>query len=35
LFKIMYADDAYFINVDNINQIVKTLNQKLMESVDL
>ena len=35
LFKIMYGDDAYFINVDNINQIVKTLNQKLMESVDL
>lgn len=35
LFKMMYADDAYFINIDNINQIVKTLNQKLLESVDV
>lgn len=34
LFKIMYGEDAVFINVGNINQIVTTLNKKLLESVD-
>jgi hypothetical protein len=33
-FKTMYGNDAVFINVGNINQIVNTLNKKLLESVD-
>ena len=34
LFKIMYGNDAVFVNVGNINHIVGTLNKKLVESVD-
>jgi hypothetical protein len=33
-FKTMYGNDSVFINVNNINQIVNTLNKKLLESVD-
>ena len=34
LFKIMYGQDAVFIDVGNMNQIVTTLNKKLMENID-
>lgn len=35
LFKTMYGKDSVFINVENINQIVNTLNKKMLESVDV
>lgn len=35
LFKQMYGNDAIFTNVDSLNQIVKTLNKKLIESIDI
>lgn len=34
-FKIMYGDDAKFINIESLNQIVGTLNKKMMESLDI
>lgn len=34
LFKMMYGQDAIYINVGNINQIVSTLNKKMLESID-
>ena len=34
LFKIMYGKDSNFINFNNLNQIVSTLNKKMIESVD-
>jgi hypothetical protein len=34
LFKIMYGKDSNFINFNNLNQIVSTLNKKMVESVD-
>lgn len=35
LFKQMYGQDAIFTNVENLNQIVTTLNKKLLESIDI
>tara|TARA_R110000868_G_scaffold251412_7_gene508196 strand:- start:1309 stop:3435 length:2127 start_codon:yes stop_codon:yes gene_type:complete len=35
LFKTMYGKDSVFINVENLNQIVNTLNKKMLESVDV
>ena len=35
LFKIMYGKDSNFINFGNLNQIVSTLNKKMLESVDV
>lgn len=35
LFKTMYGKDSVFINVENINQIVNTLNKKMLESIDV
>jgi len=35
MFKTMYGKDGVFINVENINQIVNTLNKKMLESVDV
>ena len=35
LFKTMYGQDSVFINVENMNQIVNTLNKKMLESVDV
>jgi hypothetical protein len=34
-FKTMYGNDAHFINVENLNQIVKTVNCKMMEAIDI
>lgn len=34
-FKTMYGSDSHFINVENLNQIVKTVNNKMMEAIDL
>lgn len=34
-FKIMYGKDSSFINFNNLNQIVSTLNKKMLESVDV
>jgi len=35
LFKTMYGKDSVFINVENLNQIVNTLNKKMLESIDV
>ena len=35
LFKIMYGEDSNFVNVDNVNDIVKTMNKKMLESIDI
>lgn len=35
LFKIMYGKDAKFINVESINQIIKSLNEKMLEIADV
>ena len=34
-FKTMYGSDSHFINVENLNQIVKTVNGKMMEAIDI
>ncbi len=34
-FKTMYGSDSHFINVENLNQIVKTVNSKMMEAIDI
>lgn len=34
LFRTMYGNDSNFINVNSLNQIVKTLNDKLLNSVE-
>lgn len=34
-FKTMYGNDSHFINVENLNQIVKTVNGKMMEAIDI
>ena len=34
-FKIMYGEDSNFISFDNLTQIVKTLNKKMVDSVDV
>jgi hypothetical protein len=34
-FKTMYGNDAHFINVENLNQIVKTVNCKMMDAIDI
>lgn len=34
-FKIMYGKDANFINVENLNQIVNTINTKMMDAIDI
>ena len=34
-FKTMYGSDSHFINVENLNQIVKTVNDKMMEAIDI
>lgn len=34
-FKVMYGSDSHFINFDNLNQIVGTINKKMLESVDV
>lgn len=34
-FKIMYGNDAQFIDVHSINQIVNTLNKKFMQTLDI
>ena len=34
-FKTMYGVDSNFINVENLNQIVKTINKKMMDSIDI
>lgn len=34
-FKLMYGKDSNFINFNNLNQIVATLNKKMLESVDV
>jgi hypothetical protein len=34
-FKTMYGSDSHFINVENLNQIVKTVNCKMMEAIDI
>jgi hypothetical protein len=31
----MYGVDSNFINVENLNQIVKTINKKMMDSIDI
>lgn len=33
-FKVMYGGDSHFINFDNLNQVVGTINKKMLESVD-
>ena len=33
-FKVMYGKDSNFINFNNLNQLVSTLNKKMLESVD-
>jgi hypothetical protein len=35
LFKIMYGTDAIFTNVENLSQVVTTLNKKMLESIDI
>jgi len=34
-FKTMYGGDSHFINVENLNQIVKTVNDKMMNAIDI
>jgi len=34
-FRTMYGVDSNFINVENLNQIVKTINKKMMDSIDI
>lgn len=34
-FKTMYGSDSHFINVENLNQIVKTINGKMMSAIDV
>ena len=34
-FKVMYGSDSHFINFDNLNQVVGTINKKMIESVDV
>jgi hypothetical protein len=34
-FKTMYGVDAKFINIGNVNEIVKTINSKMMEAIDI
>jgi nitric oxide reductase activation protein len=33
-FKMMYGKDANFINIENLNQIVSTINTKMMDAID-
>ena len=34
-FKKMYGKDSNFINVENLNQIVSTINSKMMDAIDI